>query len=88
MSGPTPGPWIDPETQEWLHEPRKLLANRADALLMGYAPDMLEELREAVVIADLACHGLRVGGFPEASDKAAAAGTRFRAAIAKATAAA
>jgi hypothetical protein len=36
----TPGPWIDEETGEWLHDPRELLTSTANAALMGSAPDL------------------------------------------------
>lgn len=50
MSGHTLGPWLDPATLEWIYEPQKLLTNRADALVMGFAPDLLEALEKAQAI--------------------------------------
>jgi hypothetical protein len=44
MSAPTehtPGPWLDPDTLEWMHEPQRLLTNPANARIMGFAPDLL-----------------------------------------------
>lgn len=38
----TPAPWFDWQEEQWIHEPKKLLANYADACLIAVAPDLLE----------------------------------------------
>ena len=40
-----PGPWIDWETKQWIHDPHKLLTNTGDALVMGAATEMLAALK-------------------------------------------
>lgn len=47
----TPGPWLDPVTLEWMYEPHKLLQRREDALLMGFAPEMLAALKDLITLA-------------------------------------
>lgn len=44
----TPGPWLNWETLEWLHEPQRLLTNPLNARAMGAAPEMLEALLEFI----------------------------------------
>lgn len=44
---PTPGPWLDPETLNWLHEPQRLLTNPTNARMMGFAPETVHALTAA-----------------------------------------
>lgn len=43
----TPGPWLDWEMLEWIHEPRKLLESADNARLIAAAPDLLEACKAA-----------------------------------------
>ena len=56
----------------------------ADARLITAAPDMLAELRKAIILADDAADAFRRAGMPDQSDAAGLLGTQFRAVVAKA----
>lgn len=75
MAEHTPGPWIDWDTLEWLHDPKKLLTNTEDALLIAAAPDLLEALDD--------CVDRLVAAFPAAENYPPI--QKARAAISKAT---
>lgn len=62
LDGHTPGPWLDWETLEWLHEPKHLLARTEDARLIAAAPELLAALRELLGSCTRMPVGLGDGG--------------------------